>query len=700
MLFRSQPFYFTQWDNTFFLLNQFRFGSSQYSISNFIKVDGNGNLNRYQKDSPESNDTNSINYYTRNLSLSFGSGRDYYQGNGKGWCSLIGSQRIYCNNGAPINDGSFKNNVYIDFQNGGLSSFYNYNFLPNGSTINFRNTKTQGLNSVYVYDDLDVSLFNDKSTLLQRGTIDLYRSYGIYYAFIDGALFYMPTSGSLYKLSGLPNGDTLPTVEILGQTTTYPEKTCMVNDTFAFKNRYNDSIDTKDINCTDNDQQDTYGEPYITITTDSSVRTEFQKTNFLAKVYDITNDEIHVAYNCFSREQSFTPIAQSNWENYTDTDYNPPMYNVFSIGSYESQTKKLLNKPRTTSYIMANNSLFAGNMNVIVDSNGINDVTYLQDIYLDYGIGMRIDVYNIQNQQIFNISFQTEDAQPPDIEPRFHVDINGKEVFSENNPMKIYQYQHTFHTIEIHIKGTELSYTLRKNNGISYASGIININPNILPPIYMIRYNFLAPSWDGYNDYKNTGVGYYALISGGLYPHWDLGVNEYQSNDAYRYFGYSCDYTNKENGLYYLRTYYNDNYNNDYTNYEERVVQVDSNYVTYLSQIEEGVVVEEERIQQRNAQANEFWCTAIGTCDDNSRFVFALFVILGFTIAGAVYTYRKFENTLSARLVPVLIYSGLFIYFASIKFLPSWYIALNIIFVMGALALTFNPTSRIGNGGM
>lgn len=700
----SDPIYIEELPNAFFQLVQWRFGASNYARTNLGQVQASGNIFRPWSLYCETNncsDPDTIQYYAQNMSDGVSSGRQYNQDNGREWCHELNEGQFYCHNGAPIDDVGYKNNILIDLNNGGLSYNLNTALLPNGTQIDIRTVEKQGTNLAYVYDDLDVQLVDGNSVLLEKGGLDLFNSYGLYHAYITRALYYMPTSGSLYKLVGLPSGETLPTTELYSRYTDYEDGTCLDEGTYVFKDQLNDTVITdqgEDCTYIGTDQ---YGEPYLLVTDESSVRTEYRETENLVKAFDVTDDELHVAYECDYRGKEYDVIDAPDWTEYGD----PDTFCTWNQGTYESKVSGLIdNDPESIwsegTLQTIDTSTCIINFDYTVESNGASTVTYYQEFQMDDETGVTVELLDIYGESIANFTIEQEYIGTPQSQyskaDRFF--INGELVHERENNDGDYAYY--THEVELLFKGTELSWRYALRGGDS-VSGVATLDADTLPPINVIRYNPLSPgpvfNWPD----RDVSIGQLALIRGELYPRWDLGVSERESDDQYRYYEFTCDYTDYEDGLYYLRVYVNDEDTGDYSTFEERVFQIDSNYIEYLAQLEDEILVDEARETEREAKSRAFVCDVFNACDDTSRMFVALLVMGFFVVLSAAYMHKKYEQTLLAQLTPALVGVTWFIFFASIGFLPTWFVVSFIILAVGAGAVVLNPMlwTRGGGGG-
>lgn len=701
-LYPSNPVYIEEWPNTFFSVIGWKFGSSQYTRSNLIQIQANGipvKYTDYQYQQNPTNDTNSLKYYTRNLSDNIGGGRLYEQDEGREWCSEVNQDQFYCHNGAPIDDSGRDNNVLVDLTNGGQDYKLNTATLPNGSIIDIRTYDVQGTSLAYIYDDLDVQLVSGNSILLDKGGIDLFNSYGMFHQFIEGALYYMPTSGSLYKLVGLPTGETLPTIETYARYTDVEDDECLTEGTYLYKNQYNDTVVTEqDENCTYTGS-DQYGEPYLLLTDDTSVRTEYEETEILVKSFDVTSDELYVAYTCDYRGQEYNVIDEPDWTEYGD----PDTFCNWTQGVYDSHVKGLTDNntesewaPGTQNSIDTSTCII--NWDYTVESNGASTVTYLQEFLMDDETAINVQFFDIYGDEITNFTIEQEYTGCPTCdynhEDRFYVDGELKYARGNNDD----DYDANTHRVELVFKGTSLSWTYYYRGATAH-SGTETLDANVLPPINTIRYNPLSPGVTFNWPDRDVGIGQLSLINGDINPNWDVGVTERQGDDQYRYYEFTCDYTGYDDGLYYLRVYLNDEDTDDYTQYKERVIQVDSDYITYLTQVEDGILVEDAKEQARKAKSKDFVCTVFNTCDDTGRLFIALIVMFVVTFGIGVFMNNNYHNTLASQALPAAAYVALFVFFASIGFLPSWFVVTNIILLVGAAAVFVNPVTRISGGG-
>lgn len=686
-------------DNTFFQVSSRWDGLNRVAYPNYIHMGAQGQQSRV------------FSGYASNLSAGigyFGANEHTDQNKINMWEN---ENYYYIHNGYTDASGFTPTNILFDKNNGLIHAYANTVQLPNGSQVPIRSMELYGDYQLFTYNDLTTELYINNALLIPKGIYSPLTSWNEYHTILDGVIFFNNGTGN-YKLTGLPSTIDPAKFNILGQYATVDTEK-EYNETILKYNVAYENILTGDMSYNPNFtsiDNDAYTYPYIELDPDEGVLTEFLQTDFVLRGFDITDDELYVAYDCFYDTKEFNVIDYDNFENYTDLGYSsacegtkrlytvrdPDLQSFYNTDQFERNYEGSTYTPYETNYIDFNTSYCIQNLYYEVESNPETSVTFVQEFIMGYNTGIQLDFQNMIGDTIGYIRIMRDN----DIgyNDYINITINGESYISYDDMLYFDSFVgDPIVSVNIYMTGTSMSYIMLIN-GNFYRQGEATNYKTL--PIDKIIWTTQTPSGSFNND-QYLGIGSWILVKGKTTPQWNKGVQFKGYDDTgHKYYKFMCDYAGRTDKNHQLRVYLNDAPMNDYSQFTDRWIMYDTNYATYLKQLEDkGMTLEEDRIIKKQTVAKTFWCEGINVCDDNSRMVFALLITLFFTFGGAILMYRKYENTLSSRLLPVCIYVALFTYFASIGFFHEWYVALNIIFILGALAITFNPSQRFGGGG-
>lgn len=410
------------------------------------------------------------------------------------------------------------------------------------------------------------------------------------------------------------------------------------------------------------------------------------ETKFIIQTFDLTNDEVNIAYECDQEEIS----GLSDSDDYSDEyvivaeKYNSSDGEECSFTIIEEPDTSFMNNYVENAHYLFYNNDCVGNTTFTTSATGTTENVYYTDVMIGEGKGVTYTFNDRYGEQIFNFTVQ-------------HVVTNTTT-----------QYAYIEVDGELEYNTTALNELVNKNMEIilSFEDGKVyyNIDGRVISEITKdytlpirsinIEQKNKTGTYAGYPDYNTIGA--WAIYNDGVYPEQNSGVTEITYEDGYRYYEIVCDYTNNPNEEQKLRIYYDDN-NIDYKRYKDVYVTFNLGLEEYeLVQTATGKLIDEERESLRTEQTYNMYCNAINICSDTDRLSFAVVTIIVLTFLSILAVRVNFEDGTAMTVIPTAVFTLAFIYFAIISFLPTWMIVLFIVSIAGILAVTFNPSNYFG----
>lgn len=342
--------------------------------------------------------------------------------------------------------------------------------------------------------------------------------------------------------------------------------------------------------------------------------------------------------------------------------------------------------------------LIVGDENISVYSSVVLDDNTWR--YHEY----ELSSYGVNFTNDTNITFYSHVSSETGDES--YIDDITIDIYENSNTFDIYNYVYISLNDEVIYNTTSVNNIVNTNLDVILSfyptrtiyniGGLVSgeINNVITLPVKSITWDFLNKTNTTATP-DNVVIGSWVLLNDDFFPEQNEGVSYINYINGYRYYSFTCDYSLYDNDEKVLRIYYDDNTIN-YNRFEDYTIEYQSVLLNYTLPItNNGVTIEEEAIEQRKSKSKEFYCTAINICDDDSRMFLAVVVLLITSLFSAALMYKKYENTTASQLLPALVFSIVFIYFASIGFLQPWFIVLTIITLVGYMSIALNPVRRV-----
>lgn len=444
-----------------------------------------------------------------------------------------------------------------------------------------------------------------------------------------------------------------------------------------------------------------YGVPYKELYENNTYMSEYNPVSLLI-VKDHTDRTLNLAVVCDEG------VISTN---------NPILYYMDASNESEVSLNSACNITRTLEancddsisdeYIIYNTTSCTGDA---YKTTGVreNSYTLTQDFFMNSGETTTMQVRRKSGASDLTIIISSMEDVGMSGEDRFSISINGVEAYNSTQaswPGSVMEEpDRTLITMRLAVNNGVLQYEFigREaqfcNNKPLIATGTMAISTGSEP--YSIRY---ATGASG-GVRGESGIGDLLIQRGNTLPSYTSGAPDliYTSPVTGReFYTTNCDLSSgaQDHRSQQVAVYHSFD-SDDYTNKTEWTIGYDETLAgeKQLSTINGGVSGSET--DAANAQnAQNFFCSALNVCSPSERLLFAVITIVLCTILTAMFVYSQYQATFAAHASTVGVFTILFVTFASLKFLPTWFVVVFCMGAAGGLVLLIKGMFGGNNGG-
>lgn len=338
-------------------------------------------------------------------------------------------------------------------------------------------------------------------------------------------------------------------------------------------------------------------------------------------------------------------------------------------------------------------------------TTGVLKTSYsvMTEFYLNTGSELTLEQKNNLGAVGIAFNFKNYEDVGGSGEDRYVITINGDEVYNvtqeswPSGPMS--ESDNVFLHVTYSVTGTTMTYSIdsKASDACTDTALVVSGTKTLAGSTMPYRFTTTLGTVSGPNPY--TGLGDIVVLEGGIYPSYTTDAPSllYTSPVSGRkYYGIECSLASSaaEDRYQTVRVYH---------------TQTPGSYSTYQDyQLAYSVELADKLISQAisgssgtaqdaaNSQsASTFFCSALKVCSPGEKMLFAVFIIVLFTVVVAAMVYSNYQSTFAAHSVTVGVFVLLFTTFAALKFLPTWFVVVFGIMSAGGIAALV----RMNNGG-